>query len=151
MTSPLITTRPAVVEPGRRVVTRPEWSTVAGIEGSNTAGHGVAAGPRRRSGESCGTVTCRREHPFDDMGLAGRIRRRASVVLTSPGMVLLGGLTSVLLIGLSPLLTATDGTATDTVPADSAGHVRTVPAQESSRLNAVFTETGSGSTNPQGR
>lgn len=105
MTSPVITTRRERGRPEGRRPCRPDWSAVADGTCSNTYGNGAAVRP-----VPAGMAAQRRpartgERTFERAGWWWRARRRAGLVLTSPGMVLVGGATSVLLLGLSPWLT----------------------------------------------
>lgn len=122
MTSPVIMTR-AHYEGARHgtgeTVRRPDWSSPDRGHRSNTSVAGVAFRPgpsARRARQSI--VQSRvpdRERAFDPAGRWARILRRGRLVLQSPGVALLSGVTSVLLMGLSPILA--DDTASDPNPA----------------------------------
>lgn len=105
MSTPVITTRPDWDRSCREQVRRPDWSALPAGKGSNTAGAGVAFLPPARTLESRERIARGPERAFEARGWWWRTRRRTAMVLRSPGVVMLGGLSCLLMIGLSPLLT----------------------------------------------
>lgn len=122
MTSPVLTPRCGPDRPGYRRVRRPDWSTVPVGGRSNTSGHGAVLRPAPAVLAERRERVCLRERTFENRGRWWRIRRRIGLVLTSPGVVLIVGSASVLMLGLSPLLTDPGTTG----PGPSAGMVSPV-------------------------
>lgn len=120
MSTPVITTRPDRDCTHREPVRRPDWSGLPAAENSNTAGAGVAFLPSVRTLESRERIARAPERAFEARGWWWRTRRRTTMVLRSPGVVMLGGLSCLLMIGLSPLLTDPGQVEQTPVPALSA-------------------------------
>lgn len=105
MTTPVIEMRATPGTRDRVAILRPAWNAMPYRADSNTAICGDAITPRRSTVESRERIAHGEERTFDSAGWGARVRRRFEMVIHSPGVVLVGGISAVLFMGLSPFLT----------------------------------------------
>lgn len=110
MSSPVFTTQHGAGPQRRNIAYRPNWESVNATSGSNTAFAGAAVVPSRSTVSARRRIAVFRERTFESQGRWRRWRRRGRMVLHSPGVVLVSGVSAMLFIGLSPLLAADTGT-----------------------------------------
>lgn len=106
MSTVSVETRQATLR--RPLYRRPEWDGGNVPAGSNTWGHGAVRTRIRRRSVGGSVYGVSRERSFDHGGTLSNIRRRAAMVVSSPGASVVSIAAMVVLLAIAPSVTAPD-------------------------------------------